>query len=68
MIEVKIETEFINLTQFLKLMNIISSGGEVSYFLEDNDVRLDDEVVFEKRKKIYKNMILKINDEVYKIV
>ncbi len=64
---IKINTEFITLVQFLKMESIISSGGEVKYFLLENKVLLNNQEVFEKRKKIYPNDILKINDEEYRI-
>ncbi len=64
---IKINTEFITLVQLLKMESIISSGGEVKYFLEENEVLLNNQAVFEKRKKIYPNDILVINNEEYKI-
>ncbi len=59
------EKEFINLSQFLKANNLISSGGEVGFFLKNNQIKLNDIIVFEKRKKIYPNDVLEINDEKY---
>ncbi len=64
---ININTDFITLVQFLKMESIISSGGEVKYFLEENKVLLNDIEVFEKRKKIYPNDILKINEDEYRI-
>lgn len=64
---IKINTEFITLVQLLKMESIISSGGEVKYFLSENKVLLNDNEVFEKRKKIYPNDILIINEEEYRI-
>ncbi len=64
---IKINTDFITLVQLLKMESIISSGGEVKYFLEENQVLLNDIEVYEKRKKIYPNDILKINQEEYRI-
>ncbi len=64
---IKINTEFITLVQLLKMESIISSGGEVKYFLIENKVLLNDNEVFEKRKKIYPNDILIINEEEYRI-
>lgn len=62
-----IKTEFINLTQFLKMEAIISSGGEVKYFLEENEIYLNDIKVSEKRKKMYSGDVLKINNDIYRI-
>ncbi len=60
-----INKEYITIVQFLKMQSIISSGGEVKYFLDENDVKLNNINVFEKRKKIYPNDILKINEDSY---
>ncbi len=60
-----INKEYITLVQFLKMESIISSGGEVKYFLEENDVKLNNIDVFEKRKKIYPNDVLVINEDSY---
>ncbi len=62
-----INKEYITIVQFLKMQSIISSGGEVKYFLSENKVLLNDNEVFEKRKKIYPNDILIINEEEYRI-
>lgn len=58
-------SEYINLTQFLKASNMINSGGEVQLFLNSHTIKLNNVIVFEKRKKIYAGDILEINDEKY---
>jgi len=63
-----IEGDFITIAQFLKVIGYISSGGEVSVFLTNNRVVLNKETVFEKRKKIYANDYLEINQEMFKFV
>ncbi len=65
---VNIKEDFIKLSQFLKYMGIVSTGGEVKHFIEENNILLNDVVVFEIRKKIYDGDILKINDDLYKII
>ncbi len=62
-----INKEYITLIQFLKLTNYISSGGEISFFMENSDILINDVAPFEKRKKIYDSYIVKINDDVYKV-
>ena len=39
--EISINTEYITLGQFLKLADIIQSGGEAKLFLAQNDVEID---------------------------
>jgi ribosome-associated protein len=59
------KAEFITLVQLLKIENKISSGGEISFFMEENEIHLNGISVFEKRKKIYPGDILDINGEKY---
>ncbi len=66
--EVKIKDSYIKLNQFLKFTGLISTGGEVKYFIEDNNITLNGEEVFELRKKIYVGDKLVINNDEYKIV
>jgi ribosome-associated protein len=41
--KVKIDTEFITLGQFLKLAEIIQSGGMAKFFLQEYDVYINGE-------------------------
>lgn len=66
--EVYIKEEYIPLNKFLKFTGIISTGGEAKFFLEENEIFLNDVVVTELRKKIYVNDILVINGETFKIL
>lgn len=58
---IKIETEYITLSQLLKLTDLIDTGGEAKYFLLENKVYLND--VLENRwgKKLYPGDKIKIN-------
>jgi S4 domain protein YaaA len=64
---VKIDSEYITLTQFLKMINVVSSGGEAKFFLLENDVFLNNELENRRNKKIYVNDQLIILDKAYKI-
>lgn len=41
--EIKINTEFITLGQFLKLADVIQSGGMAKWFLSENDIFINGE-------------------------
>jgi ribosome-associated protein len=41
--KVKIDTEYIALGQFLKLADVIQSGGVAKFFLQEYDVFINDE-------------------------
>ena len=51
-IEIKIDSEFITLGQFLKFADIIQSGGEAKIFLSQNDVYIDDELDTRRGRKL----------------
>ncbi|KAA8802890.1 RNA-binding S4 domain-containing protein, partial [Lactobacillus crispatus] len=36
--KVKLKTDYITLGQLLKIVDIISSGGQAKWFLQENDV------------------------------
>jgi ribosome-associated protein len=59
------KSEYITLVQLLKIENKISSGGEVSFYMDKNEIILNGIKVFEKRKKIYPGDKLTINGEKY---
>ncbi|WP_042464272.1 S4 domain-containing protein YaaA [Neobacillus dielmonensis] len=41
--QIKIDTEFITLGQFLKLADVISTGGMAKWFLSEHDVFINGE-------------------------
>ena len=51
-IEIKIDSEFITLGQFLKFADIIQSGGEAKIFLSQNNVYVDDELDTRRGRKL----------------
>ena len=61
--EIPIYGDYIQLDQFLKKLDYISSGGKTAVFLEGHDITLNGNEVHEKRKKIRKGDILSIDGE-----
>lgn len=68
MTEIKINTEYITLGQFLKMANIISSGGQAKFFLSENKVFVDGELDQRRGRKLYPNMTVKVLGKEYKII
>ena len=58
LIQIKIKDEFITLGQFLKLADIISSGGQAKWFLQEYEVYVNEELEDRRGRKLY------IGDEV----
>ena len=65
--KINIDTDFITLSQFLKMENFVSSGGEVRYFLQDNDVYINAELEKRRGKKLYPQDKIKIADKTFLI-
>ncbi len=61
--DIYIQGDYIQLNKLLKYAGIISTGGEAKFFIEDNDIILNDVEVFELRKKIRVGDKLFINGE-----
>ncbi|KDN58669.1 MAG: S4 domain-containing protein YaaA [Exiguobacterium sp.] len=50
--KVSITTEYVTLGQFLKLADIISSGGQAKFFLEDVQIKVNGEVDQRRGRKL----------------
>ena len=66
--EIEIYGDYIQLDQFLKKENIISSGGETGDFIKNHEIFLNGIIIQEKRKKIRLGDGLSLDGEVYKII
>ena len=64
---IKIEGEYITLGQFLKVADIISSGGEAKSFLAANRVLVNGEEDNRRGRKLYKDDMVEIDRKNYKI-
>ncbi|NLP47047.1 MAG: S4 domain-containing protein YaaA [Epulopiscium sp.] len=49
---VVITTEYIKLAQFLKYINVVSSGAEAKYWIQEGKVKVNGEVATERGKKL----------------
>lgn len=66
--QVTISTEFVTLGQFLKLANLIQTGGEAKFYLQEHEVRINGEVDNRRGRKLYSDMIVEIENQTFKIV
>ena len=73
--EIEIYGDYIQLDQFLKKENMISSGGETGNFIEKHEIfvngviiKENGVIIKEKRKKIRIGDELSLDGEVYKII
>ena len=60
--EIQIQTEYITLGQFLKLADIIQSGGMAKAFLGENDVFINEEFDVRRGRKLREGDLIDIPD------
>lgn len=65
--KIRIKTEYIKLGQFLKFSNILSSGGDVKEFLQNQKVYVNGELESRRGRKLYPNDSILINSIQYVI-
>lgn len=65
--EITITTEYIELQQLLKKIDLISSGGEAKIFLSTNQVLVDGELENRRGRKLYPGMEINIFGVTYHI-
>jgi ribosome-associated protein len=51
--QIKIETEFITMGQFLKLADVIQTGGMAKWFLSENSIFVNGEQDQRRGRKLY---------------
>lgn len=59
--QLKIEGPYITLGQLLKRVDLVGSGGEVKFFLQDVEVKVNDEVEVRRGRKIYPQDLVDIS-------
>ena len=65
--KVKINDEFITLGQFLKVVDLVSSGGEVKYFILNNNILVNNEKETRRGRKLYRKDQIIIDNITYEI-
>ena len=65
--EIIIKTEYITLGQFLKLADIIESGGEAKMFLAENEVQIDGVIDQRRGRKLRGGEVIEILGQKYVI-
>ena len=65
--EIIIKTEYITLGQFLKLADIIESGGEAKMFLAENEVQIDGVIDQRRGRKLRGGEVIEVLGQKYEI-
>lgn len=58
--DIRIETEEIQLDQFLKWAGVLASGGEVKMLIENRQIKLNGETESARRRKLHAGDIIEI--------
>ncbi|MCH5179989.1 MAG: S4 domain-containing protein YaaA [Erysipelotrichales bacterium] len=66
--QITISTEFVTLGQFLKLANLIQTGGEAKFYLQEHKVKINGEFDNRRGRKLYNEMIVEVENQTFKIV
>lgn len=61
---VEITSEFITMDKLLKFSGVADTGGQAFLMVEDGVVRLNGQLVKEKRKKVYPGDIVNIDNQI----
>jgi len=64
---VKIHTQYITLGQFLKLVGLISTGGQARKFIEDNKILVNGAAAQQRGKKIHPGDLVIVNKNEYTV-
>ena len=59
--------ELITLNEFLKLANIISTGGQAKWYLQENEVYVNDELENRRGRKLYPGMKVRVEGSTFLI-
>ena len=68
MLELKIESEYIKLDQFLKLADIASTGGHAKYLIKEGVVKVNGEVEMRRGKKLVPGDIVEVEGNQIKVI
>ena len=61
-VDIKVDTEIIQLDQFLKWAGAIGSGGEVKALLAENRIKLNGKLETARRRKLHGGDVVEIAD------
>jgi len=64
---VEISEQPIPLCQLLKIANLVGGGGEAKIVISEGYVLLNNEVEYQKRKKVYEDDIVEFNGDVIQV-
>ncbi|MBR5111940.1 MAG: RNA-binding S4 domain-containing protein [Clostridia bacterium] len=64
----KIDTEFIRLDAFLKLVDAVQSGGHAKIVVQDGEVKVNNEICIQRGKKLRPGDSVEFNNTIYNVI
>lgn len=61
------EKDFIQLDQFLKMENVVGSGGEAKHFIREGNVVVNGEVETRRGRKLRSGDLVEVNGKQYTV-
>ena len=68
MFEITIDSEYIKLDQFLKLVGVASTGGHAKFLIQEGLVKVNGEVETRRGKKLRSNDVVEVEGNKIKIL
>jgi len=68
MISVELDSQPIELCKLLKVANVVGGGGEAKIVISEGYVLVNNEVEYQKRKKIYHQDIIEFNGDIIEVI
>lgn len=68
MSEITIDSEYIKLDQFLKLVDVASTGGHAKFLIQEGLVKVNGEVETRRGKKLRSNDVVEVEGNKIKIL
>ena len=62
-----IDHEYIQLNQLLKLLGLVDTGGEANQRIVDGEIKVNNAIEYQKRKKLRKGDVILFNKQLIKI-
>lgn len=66
--DIKISTDYIKLSQFLKLAGIITNGGESKMLVQEGVIKVNDKIENARGRKLFPGDIVVFEDKKYLVV
>lgn len=60
--KIEINTTYITLGQFIKLANVLESGGMIKSYLQDQGVIVNGELEHRRGRKLYPDNVVEVED------